>query len=82
MSCVLNNGDPLQDHDILSDILHFVIAIVAVVGYPCPGMEMAIGLYRPLLIWPEGQIMGELTRLLYQEARLLFGGLKVVPVSL
>ena len=50
MSCVLNNSDPLQDHDILSDILHFVIAIVAVVGYPCPGMEMAIGLYRPLLI--------------------------------
>ena len=23
MSCVLNDGDPLQDHDILSDILHF-----------------------------------------------------------
>ena len=50
MSCVLNNGDPLQDHDILSDILHFVIAIVAVVGYPCHGMGMALGLYRPPLI--------------------------------
>ena len=45
-----NYGDPMQDHDILSDILHFVIAMVAVVGYPCPGMEMAIGLYRPPLI--------------------------------
>ena len=82
MSCVLNNGDPLQDHDILSDILHFVIAIVAVVGYPCHGMGMALGLYRPPLIWPEGQIMGELTRLLYQEAPLLFGGQKAVPVNL
>ena len=51
MSCIsLNDGDPLQDHDILSDILHFVIAIVAVVGYPCPGMGMALGLYRPPLI--------------------------------
>ena len=51
MSCVsLNDGDPLQDHNILSDILHFVIAIVAVVGYPCPGMGMALGLYRLPLI--------------------------------
>ena len=45
-----NDGDPVQDHDILSDILHFVTAMVAVVGYPCPGMGMAIGLYRPPLI--------------------------------
>ena len=45
-----NYGDPVQDYGILSDILHFVIAMVAVVGYPCPGMEMAIGLYRPPLI--------------------------------
>ena len=45
-----NYGDPVQDYDILCDILHFVIAMVAVVGYPCPGMEMAIGLYRPPLI--------------------------------
>ena len=45
-----NDGDPVQDHDILSDIMHFVIAMVAVVGYPCPGMGMAIGLYRPPLI--------------------------------
>ena len=56
--------------------------MVAVVGYPYPGMGMALGLYRPPLTLQEGQTMAKLTRLLYQEVPLLSGGLKVVPVSL
>ena len=62
--------------------MHYVIVIVAVVGYPYPGMGMALGLYRPPLTLQEGQTMAKLTRLLYQEVPLLSGGLKVVPVSL
>ena len=56
-----------------------LIATLAAVGWPCRGMEKALGLYRLKLLRFGGQIMGELTRLLYQEVPLLSGGLKAAP---
>ena len=56
-----------------------LIATPVAVGWPCRGMGEALGLYRLKLPRSGGQIMGELTRLPYQEVPLLSGGLKAAP---
>ena len=77
MKKIKSKGD-VKSVNLIPQFSTFVLltATLAAVGYLYLDMEVAVGLYRRPLTSPDGQIMAELTLLLYQEALLLSGGLK------